>query len=59
VSAWRVCKEREGRSYEGEEQQGREEARANKTKLAVILHRMWIEGTEFNWSSKGATNQPA
>ena len=19
-------------------------------KLAVILHRMWIEGTEFNWS---------
>ena len=21
-------------------------------KLAVILHRMWIEGTEFNWSSK-------
>src|SRR5207247_672540 len=20
-------------------------------KLAVILHRMWIEGTEFNWSS--------
>jgi len=28
-------------------------------KLAVILHRMWIEGTEFNWSSKEATNQPA
>jgi hypothetical protein len=22
-------------------------------KLAVILHRMWIEGTEFNWSSGG------
>jgi transposase len=21
-------------------------------KLAVILHRMWIDGTEFNWSSK-------
>jgi hypothetical protein len=21
-------------------------------KLAVILHRMWIEGTEFKWSSK-------
>jgi transposase len=21
-------------------------------KLAVILHRMWIEGTEFNWSEK-------
>jgi transposase len=19
-------------------------------KLAVILHRMWIDGTEFNWS---------
>jgi len=28
-------------------------------KLAVILHRMWIDGTEFNWSSKEATNQPA
>jgi len=28
-------------------------------KLAVILHRMWIEGTEFRWSSKEATNQPA
>ena len=28
-------------------------------KLAVILHRMWIEGTEFKWSSKEATNQPA
>jgi hypothetical protein len=23
-------------------------------KLAVILHRMWIEGTEFNWSKKQA-----
>jgi hypothetical protein len=22
-------------------------------KLAVILHRMWIDGTEFKWSSKG------
>ena len=21
-------------------------------KLAVILHRMWIEGTEFNWSKE-------
>ncbi|XIA66858.1 hypothetical protein ACFIOY_13745 [Bradyrhizobium sp. TZ2] len=21
-------------------------------KLAVILHRMWIDGTEFNWSKK-------
>src|SRR5436190_465795 len=28
-------------------------------KLAVILHRMWIEGTEFNWSSKKTANQPA
>ena len=28
-------------------------------KLAVILHRMWIEGTEFKWSSKEATAQPA
>jgi transposase len=28
-------------------------------KLAVILHRMWIESTEFKWSSKEATNQPA
>jgi hypothetical protein len=27
--------------------------------LAVILHRMWIEGTEFKWSSKEAANQPA
>jgi transposase len=23
-------------------------------KLAVILHRMWIDGTEFNWSAKKA-----
>ena len=23
-------------------------------KLAVILHRMWIDGTEFNWSTKTA-----
>jgi transposase len=21
-------------------------------KLAVIVHRMWIDGTEFNWSTK-------
>ena len=21
-------------------------------KLAIILHRMWIDGTEFNWSKK-------
>jgi transposase len=23
-------------------------------KLAVILHRMWIDETEFNWSKKEA-----
>lgn len=28
-------------------------------KLAVILHRMWIDGTEFCWSSMEAANQPA
>jgi transposase len=28
-------------------------------KLAVILHRMWIEDSEFKWSSKEAANQPA
>ena len=22
------------------------------SKIAVILHRMWIDGTEFNWSSE-------
>jgi transposase len=33
--------------------------RAVARKLAVILHRMWIEGTEFKWSSKEAANQPA
>jgi len=27
-------------------------------KLAVILHRMWMDGTEFKWS-KEAANQPA
>jgi hypothetical protein len=29
------------------------------SKFAVILHRMWIEGTEFKWSAKDAANQPA
>jgi len=24
-------------------------------KLAVILHRMWVDKTEFNWSNKEAT----
>ena len=28
-------------------------------KLAVILHRMWIDGTEFNWSSKEVAAQRA
>ena len=28
-------------------------------KLAVILHRMCVEGTEFNWSSKKTAHQPA
>ena len=28
-------------------------------KLAVILHRMWIDGTEFCWSTKEAAMQAA
>ena len=28
-------------------------------KLAVILHRMWVDGTDFNWTSKGTIEQPA
>ncbi len=28
-------------------------------KLAVILHRMWVDGTEFKWSSKEVATQPA
>jgi transposase len=24
-------------------------------KLAVILHRMWVDGTDFRWSAKEAT----
>ena len=28
-------------------------------KLAVILHLMWINGTEFKWSSKEVATQPA
>lgn len=28
-------------------------------KLAVILHRMWLDGTEFNWSSKEVTAHAA
>ncbi len=26
-------------------------------KLAVVLHRMWIDGTEFNWSKKEVAAQ--
>jgi hypothetical protein len=29
-------------------------ARPDLPKLAVILHRMWVDGTEFNWSMKKA-----
>jgi hypothetical protein len=28
-------------------------------KELLAAHRMWVEGTEFNWSSKEAANQPA
>ena len=28
-------------------------------KLAVVLHRMWVDGTEFKWSSKESANQIA
>jgi transposase len=28
-------------------------------KLAVILHRMWVDGTEFCWSAKDSAMQPA
>ena len=28
-------------------------------KLAVILHRMWVDGAEFSWSSQGTSMQPA
>jgi transposase len=27
-------------------------AKLTKRNGAVILHRMWIDGTEFNWSTK-------
>ena len=29
-----------------------------RLQLAVVLHRIWIDGTEFEWS-KEAANQPA
>jgi transposase len=28
-------------------------------KLAVILHRMWVDGADFNWSSKEAAQRVA
>jgi transposase len=28
-------------------------------RLAVILHRMWIDGAEFSWSSEATAVQPA
>jgi len=28
-------------------------------KLAVILHRMWIDGTDFKWKSKETADQSA
>ena len=28
-------------------------------KLAVILHRMWVDGSEFKWPSKEVAAQPA
>jgi hypothetical protein len=43
---------------EGLRGKARQAQRARKAKvavgrkLAVILHRMWISGTEFNWSKK-------
>jgi transposase len=27
-------------------------------KLAVILHRMWVDGTEFSWSKEGNAMRP-
>ena len=28
-------------------------------RLAVVLHRMWIDGSEFRWSKKDSTAVPA
>jgi hypothetical protein len=28
-------------------------------RLAVIMHRMWMDGTEFRWSSKEVAADPA
>ena len=38
---------------------GLRKAKVAVARSAVILHRMWIEGSEFNWSSKEAANQSA
>jgi len=34
-------------------------AEALARKLAVILHRMWVDSTEFKWSSKEIAAQIA
>ena len=44
---------REGLGGEAVKRNGLRKAKvAVARKLAVILHRMWIDGTEFNWSKK-------
>ena len=44
---------REGLGDEARKRNGLRKAKvAVARKLAVILHRMWIEGTEFNWSKE-------
>ena len=44
---------REGLGSEARQAQRLRKAKvAVARKLAVILHRMWIDGTEFNWSRK-------
>ncbi len=30
-------------------------ATAGLKKLAVIMHRMWLDGSEFRWSDKAST----
>ena len=43
----------EGLGHEATKRNGLRKAKvAVARKLAVILHRMWIDGTEFNWSNK-------
>ena len=44
---------REGLGGEARQANGLRKAEvAVARKLAVILHRMWIDGTEFNWSKE-------